>query len=108
VPRPPCLRVRSPAAAGGHGVGHNDLSLTHDYLVIARTDPGGDTSGGVSFYRYDYGEADVGLGALEDGRSWGNHGRSQDIGGPTSCSYDDSQCRTEYPETVFFWTKDNG
>ena len=52
---------------GGHGVGHNDLSLTHGYMVFARTDPSRDTSGVVSFYRTDFGEADVGLGSLEDG-----------------------------------------
>jgi large repetitive protein len=75
-------------------------------LVIAKTDSGGDTSGVISFYEgSDPFEADVGLGALEDGTTFTDTGNSQDIGGPTSCSYDDSECASEYPETVFFWVR---
>ena len=60
----------------------------------------------ISFYEgTDAFEADVGLGALEDGQSFTNTGRSQDIGGPTSCDYIDSQYASEYPETVFFWIR---
>ena len=87
-----------------HPVGHDELSLTHDHLVIAETD-GIDTSGVISGYSTDYlGEADVGLGALEDSQ-FNDTARSQDVGGPTSCSYDDAQCRSEYPETVFMWIR---
>ncbi|MAA78584.1 MAG: hypothetical protein CL916_04940 [Deltaproteobacteria bacterium] len=75
-------------------------------ITIAHTDDGGDTSGIISFYEASDGfEADVGLGALEDGQNYTNTGASQDIGGPTSCSYSDSECALEYPETVFFWVR---
>jgi len=85
--------------------GSSNLSLYSDYLVIARTDPSADTSGVVSFYDVAYGEADVGLAALENGTTFTDDGYSQDIGGPTSCSYSDSECATEYPETVFMWIR---
>jgi hypothetical protein len=75
-------------------------------IAIAKTDNGGDTSGVISFYEAsDAFEADVGLGALENGQTFTNNGYSQDIGGPTSCGYDDSECAAEYPETVFFWIR---
>ena len=75
-------------------------------IAIAKTDANGDTSGVISFYEADDPmEADVGLGALEDGTTFTNTGRSQDIGGPTSCGYDDATCATDYPETVFFWVR---
>ena len=50
-------------------------------------------------------EADLGLGALEDGTTYTDTGRSQDIGGPTSCGYSDATCAIDYPETVFFWAR---
>ena len=90
---------------GNNGPTSNNLSLSVNYLVIARTDGGADTSGVVSFYQTSYGEADVGLGSLEGGDRWGDSGQYQDIGGPTSCSNSDSQCATEYPETVYFWVR---
>ncbi|MCB9797803.1 MAG: hypothetical protein H6741_34420 [Alphaproteobacteria bacterium] len=90
---------------GSHDSSSTDLSLQDNYLVIARTDGGADTSGVVSFYKTSYGEADVGLGALESGTTWTNDGYSQDIGGPTSCSYSDSECASEYPETVYLWVR---
>ena len=75
-------------------------------IAIAKTDSGGDTSGVISFYEAsDPFEADVGLGSLENGQSFTNTGVSQDIGGPTSCNYDDAECASEYPETVFFWIR---
>jgi hypothetical protein len=75
-------------------------------VAIAKTDSGGDTSAVISFYEAsDDFEADVGLGALENGQSYTNDGYSQDIGGPTSCSYDDTICASDYPETVFFWVR---
>ena len=80
-----------------------NLSFDNGYLVIGRTDST-DTAGVVSFYDTTYYEADVGLGALESA-AFENTGYSQDIGGPTSCSYSDSQCATEYPETVYFWVR---
>ena len=82
-----------------------NLSLNNGYLVIARTDQSVDTSGVVSLYNSSYQEADVGLGALENGTAFQNSVYQQDIGGPTSCSYIDSQCASEYPETVFFWVR---
>tara|TARA_B000000557_G_C20788753_1_gene449992 strand:+ start:303 stop:1328 length:1026 start_codon:yes stop_codon:yes gene_type:complete len=83
-----------------------ELSLNHgEYIVIARTDDGNDTSGVVSGYATIKQESDVGLGALESGTEYTNTGVSQDIGGPTSCGYDDAQCRAEYPETVYFWIR---
>jgi hypothetical protein len=85
--------------------GADGLSLNSDYLVIARTDSSADTSGVVSFYDTSIGEADVGLGALENGTEFGTGGDSQDIGGPTSCSYSSSECASEYPETVYFWVQ---
>ncbi len=81
------------------------FSFADNQVVIGRTDSGGDTSGVISFYRLSKQEADVGLGSLEDGQSFTITGRSQDIGGPTSCSYDDTECATEYPETVFFYVR---
>lgn len=73
-------------------------------ITIAKTDTSVDTSGVISFYEADDPfEADVGLGALEDGTEFNSSGRSQDIGGPTSCGYDDSACASQYPETVFLW-----
>ena len=52
---------------------------------IAKTDDGGDTSGIISFYEADDPmEADVGLGALENGTTYTNDAYSQDIGGSTS------------------------
>jgi hypothetical protein len=75
-------------------------------IAIAKTDSGGDTSGVISLYEAtDEFEADVGLGALENGQSYTDDGYSQDIGGPTSCGYDDATCASEYPETVFFWIR---
>ena len=75
-------------------------------IAIAKTDDGGDTSAVISFYEAsDAFEADVGLGALENGQFYTNDGTSQDIGGPTSCGYDDAECASEYPETVFFWIR---
>ncbi|MCB9763854.1 MAG: hypothetical protein H6739_29055 [Alphaproteobacteria bacterium] len=90
---------------GSNNASSTNLSLQENYLVIARTDPSADTSGVISFYKTSYGEADVGLGALENGTTWTDDGYSQDIGGPTSCSYGDSECATEYPETVYFWVR---
>jgi hypothetical protein len=75
-------------------------------IAIAKTDAGGDTSGIISFYEADDPiEADVGLGALENGTAYTNDGFSQDVGGPTSCSYNDTTCAVDYPETVFFWVR---
>ena len=75
-------------------------------IAIAKTDAGGDTSGVISFYEADDTiEADLGLGALEDGTNFTDTGRSQDIGGPTSCGYSDATCAIDYPETVFFWVR---
>jgi hypothetical protein len=75
-------------------------------IAIAKTDSNSDTSGVISFYEADDGmEADLGLGALEDGTNFNNTGRSQDVGGPTSCGYNDSTCAVDYPETVFFWVR---
>ena len=90
---------------GGNDVGGANCSLGDDYLVIARTDSGADTSGVISFYDTTYQEADVGLAALEDGTTYTDTGHSQDVGGPTSCSYNDAQCRSEYPETVYLWVR---
>ena len=75
-------------------------------IAIAKTDDGGDTSGIISFYEADDPmEADVGLGALENGTAYTNDAYSQDIGGPTSCGYSDATCAADYPETVFFWVR---
>jgi hypothetical protein len=75
-------------------------------IAIAKTDGNADTSGVISFYEPDDPmEADVGLGALEDGTNFTNTGTSQDIGGPTSCGYNDVTCAVDYPETVFFWVR---
>ncbi|MEE2751753.1 MAG: MopE-related protein [Myxococcota bacterium] len=82
-----------------------EFSFVDNQVVIGRTDASGDTSGVVSFYRLSKQESDVGLGALEDGQSFTNNGMSQDIGGPTSCNYDDTECASEYPETVFFYVR---
>ncbi|MCB9797200.1 MAG: hypothetical protein H6741_31315 [Alphaproteobacteria bacterium] len=90
---------------GSNNSSSTNLSFQDSYLVIARTDSGADTSGVISFYKTSYAEADVGLGALENGTQWTDNGYSQDIGGPTSCSYSDSQCASEYPETVYFWVR---
>ena len=73
------------------------------HVLFGYTD-GTDTSGVISGYRDGYGEADVGLGPSED-TGFGTSGRFQDLGGPTSCSYDDNECRTEYPETVYMWIR---
>jgi len=89
----------------GNPIGSANVSLTTDYLVIARTDPSRDTSGVISFYNSNYGEADVGIGAMEDGAAFSTAGTQQDIGGPTSCGYNNATCATQYPETVFFWVK---
>jgi len=82
-----------------------DYSLPHDRIFIARTDGGADTSGVISFYDSSRSEADVGLGALENGTQYTNDGYSQDIGGPTTCGYNDAQCASQYPETVFLWVR---
>jgi hypothetical protein len=89
----------------GYEEGTYGLSLNSDYIVIARTDVSADTSGVVSFYETWTAEADLGLGSLETGTEFSDSGASQDIGGPTSCNYDDSECAIEYPETVFFWVQ---
>ena len=89
----------------GYSEGTSGLSLNDDYLVIARTDSGADTSGVVSFYSTSTGEADLGLGALENGTEYTDNVYSQDIGGPSGCGYDDEECADEYPETVFFWVQ---
>ena len=88
--------------ASSSQIGLNNSST----IAIAKTDNGADTSGVISFYEAsDPFEADVGLGALETGTSFTSDGYSQDIGGPTSCDYIDTQCASEYPETVFFWAR---
>jgi hypothetical protein len=89
----------------GYAAGDYGLSLKNDYLVIARTDDAADTSGVISFYETWLGEADLGLGALENGWEFSGDPYSQDIGGPTGCSYSDSECASEYPETVYFWVQ---
>ena len=84
-----------------------NLGLNADgQIAIAKTDDGGDTSGIISFYEADDPmEADVGLGALENGTTYTNDAYSQDIGGSTSCGYSDATCAIDYPETVFFWVR---
>ncbi|MBN2798482.1 MAG: putative metal-binding motif-containing protein [Deltaproteobacteria bacterium] len=81
-------------------------SLTNgSYLVIGRTDAGADTSGVVSFFATGIGEADAGLGSLENGHHFGTEGEQQDVGSGEQCDYVDVTCRTTYPETVYFWVR---
>ncbi len=89
----------------GNGINSPNLSLATNYLVVARTDASQDTSGVISFYSTAYPEADVGLGAMEDGPAFSTSMYQRDIGGPTSCSYADAECAAEYPQTVFFWVR---
>ncbi len=86
-----------------NGPSSQNLSLNNGHLLIASTDST-DTSGVISFYREGYSEADVGLAPNED-TGFDTDERAQDIGGPTSCSYSDSECRTEYPETVYVFVR---
>jgi len=73
---------------------------------------GGDTAAVISGYDAGFNEADVGLGANEGINNSGacssgfcTEGFGQDLGGPTSCGYDDNECQNEYPETVYLWIK---
>ncbi|MBN2800199.1 MAG: hypothetical protein JXX28_13755 [Deltaproteobacteria bacterium] len=75
------------------------------HITIGFTDAEGDTSAMISLYYRGYVEADVGLGAMEDGTGWSTSGTQQDVGGPTSCGYSDATCAAQYPETVFLWVK---
>jgi hypothetical protein len=87
----------------------SNLALNHNQLVIWATD-NWDTAWVISNYSASYKEADVWLGALE----WVNNGYpagfanssyNLDIGWPTSCHYNDSECKSFYNATVYMWIK---
>ncbi|XXY13192.1 fibrinogen-like YCDxxxxGGGW domain-containing protein [Sorangium sp. So ce216] len=98
-----------------------NISLNSGYLSIGRSDAT-DSFAVISFYTIDplvvgpvYDpvfdstgefEADVGLAASQRNRlPFSTTGEAQDIGGPLSCSVNDALCRTDYPQTVFFFVR---
>ena len=89
-------------------IGSGDIT----YLTMAFSDVNADTAGVISgLESANYcPEADIAIGALEDGTVWlpgaSNKGYQQDIGGPTQCNYDDDTCQEDYPETVFFFVRE--
>ena len=89
-------------------IGSGDIQ----YLTMAFSDRNADTSGVISgLESANYcPEADIAIGALEQGDAWlagaTNKGHQQDIGGPSECNYNDALCASDYPETVFFFVRE--
>ena len=96
----------------GETQGSGNLGPNQGYFLIGYTDST-DTCGVISGYSTDRTEADVGLAADEQydggggdcGDGFCTAGYAQDVGGPTSCNYDDAECKVEYPETVYLFLK---
>ena len=88
-----------------------NLGPNQGRILFGNTDST-DTAGVISGYDAGFTEADVGLGPNEGLNNSGpcanafcTEGFGQDLGGPTSCNYNDSQCQSEYPETVYLWIR---
>ena len=96
----------------GQHQGSGDLGPNQGYILFGNSDPGPDTGAVISGYATTITEADCGLGVNEEinaggecGSGFCTTGHAQDLGGPTSCNYDDGQCQSEYPETVYLWVR---
>jgi len=96
----------------GQHQGSGDLGPNQGYILFGNSDPGPDTGAVISGYATTITEADCGLGVDEELNGGGGcsdgfctTGHAQDLGGPTSCGYDDAQCQSEYPETVYLWIR---
>ena len=91
----------------GNKTTSSNINVNNGYILFGKSD-GTDTYSVISGYKEGYTESDVGLGADEgNSRGFSTDRYAQDVGGPTSCSYNDSTCRSEYPETVFMWVKES-
>jgi hypothetical protein len=81
--------------------------LQQHNIVIAKNDTS-DTHAVISTFTNTYAEADAGIGSMEYNGGFLDYSQNQDIGAPTRCGYNDTTCRSLYPETVYMYVRENG